>query len=155
MTRDDDRLATLTDGFREIAIEAFERMNADDELRGMGIKHVFVVEGRRALPTQMAYFSRSRMAPANVLAMYRAAGLAPITGAEALRPVTWTLDSKHLAGLSMDLAPSRDGRTIWWGAPPEVWHRMGLIGQAYGLECGLDWPADKKDPGHYETKRTA
>jgi hypothetical protein len=142
---------------------ALDRMNSDMELKAAEVVCVLVVEGLRKLTTQMAYGSRllaSWVAPEHrdegarfVQDYYRLANLYAIGHDDALKPNTWTLDSKHLGGGAMDLAPSRDGKTFWWDAPDSVWARMCLIGNSYGLECGLNWPERKKDPGHYELRK--
>lgn len=141
---------------------ALDRMNSDDELRKLGVACVLVVEGLRKLTTQMAYASRllaSWAAPEHrdeaarfIQDYYRLAGLYAIDLKTALVPNTWTLDSRHLGGGAMDLAPSQDGKTYWWKAPDAVWARMCLIGNSFGLECGYNWPEKKKDSGHYELR---
>ncbi|MEN6487339.1 MAG: M15 family metallopeptidase, partial [Smithella sp.] len=128
---------------------ALTRMNADDELHAAGVKTIIVVEGKRELTTQMAYYCRGRMKDiADVKAMFAAAGLWALTDKEATTPSTWTLKSRHLDGKAVDLAPSNDGKTVWWGAPEAVWQRMGAIGKTFGLVWGGDW--QQKDLPHFE-----
>lgn len=93
-----------------------------------------VLEARRALSTQMAYYSRGRAPVALVKAFFARCGLWAITDAEAMMVNTKTLYSKHLDGLAVDIAPTRDGRP-WWDAPRELWLRMFAIAED---ECGLD-----------------
>lgn len=145
-----NRLDGLSPKFRSRVDAALARMRADDDLRAAGVSGILVIEGLRQLPVQMAYFSKGRMEPDNVRAMYAAAGLYSPGDDEAKRPVTWTLKSRHLDGKAVDLAPSRDGKSPWWDAPPAVWERMGLIGQAFGLSWGGTWPDRKKDSPHFE-----
>jgi len=147
-----NKLDGLSLKFRGRVEAALDYMARDKELHDLGAKFVLVVEGPRELSRQMAYFSRGRMTTENVNAMYAAAHLDRLTDTEAQTPITWTLKSKHLDNLAADLCPSQDGKTYWWKAPPAVWARMCLIGNSFGLECGLNWPDKKKDPGHYEQK---
>lgn len=144
-----NRLDGLSPKFRVRVESALERMRQDAELRAAGVRDIIVVEGLRPLATQMAYYTSGRMTPDDVRAMYAAAGLYKPSDDEAKRPVTWTLRSRHLDGKAVDLAPTRDGKTIWWNAPPEVWQRMGLIGQSFGLVWGGTWKG-KEDRPHFE-----
>lgn len=144
-----NKLEGLSPKFRARVEAALDRMRTDAELRAAGVQGIVVLEGLRALTTQMAYYTRGRMTPDDVRAMYQAAGLYRPTDDEAKRPVTWTLRSRHLDGKAVDLAPTRDGTTIWWSAPPAVWSRMGLIGQSFGLAWGGTWKG-KEDTPHFE-----
>lgn len=126
---------------------ALAGMAADPLIGGVGLT-IVVLETRRELTTQMAYFSRGRMAPDDVKAMFASAKLWGISDAETKKQVTWTLDSKHLGGLAFDAAPSKDGKTPWWGAPDEVWQRMAEVAELYGLKAGYRWKT--KDSPHYE-----
>lgn len=110
---------------------------------------IAVNETVRTLPVQMAYYSRGRMASASdVKAMFKAAGLWELGDAEAMRKVTWTLESKHLRGLAFDAGPSKDGSEVDWGAPKEAWDAVARIGKALGLVCGAYWTTP--DPPHFE-----
>lgn len=149
------RLDGLQPKFRNRIEAALGRMNSDTELLALGVAAVLVAEGLRTLPVQMAYYSRGRMDPADVRAMYAAAGLYRPTDDEVVKPCTWTLKSRHLDGLACDLAPSRDGKEFWWKAPAAVWARMGEIGQSFGLEWGGTWPDRQKDSPHFQAKESA
>ena len=147
------KLDGLNPKFRARVEAALEYMASDKDLKALGVSKIVVVEGLRPLATQMAYYSRGRMKTADVLAMFAAARLWKLTDTEAQTPVTWTLKSRHLDGLAVDLAPSRDGKTIWWApADSPVWTRMGLIGQSFGLEWGGKWPQKQKDCPHFEER---
>ena len=144
-----NKLEDLEPVFRDKATKAFELMRSDEKLRALGVVSIIIVETRRTLATQMAYYSRGRMGkPEYVRAMYEAAGLYQPTDNECDTPNTWTLKSKHIEGRAVDLAPSRDGRSIWWDAPLSVWRRMGEIGKSAGLIWGGDW--DTVDLPHFE-----
>jgi peptidoglycan L-alanyl-D-glutamate endopeptidase CwlK len=142
-------LSYLADAIQEKARAALEEMNADNELKRLGVSSVIVSETLRHLSTQMAYYARGRMAAADVKMMYKAANLWNISDADAVKQITWTLDSKHLRGLAVDLVPTRHGQT-WWMAPEQVWARMGEIGEKHGMSWGGRWPDKKKDSPHFE-----
>ena len=111
-----------------------------------------VIEARRLLSTQMAYYSRGRAPVELVKAFFARCGLWAITDAEAVMSSTKTLYSKHLDGLAVDIAPTKDGKP-WWDAPRELWLRMFAIAED---ECGLDacaagkWNAWQWDLPHHE-----
>jgi len=113
---------------------------------------VIVLETRRELCTQMAYFSRGRGPKELVFAYFERCGLWKLTEVEAATINTKTLYSKHLDGLAIDAAPVKDGRP-WWAAPREVWLRMFAIAED---ECGLDacaagkWESWNWDWPHHE-----
>ena len=140
-------LLILKDGIREKAIAALAEMRADTGLRELGADGVMVSETLRELAVQMAYYSRARMTVQEVQAMYKAAGLYAIAPDEAKRAATWTLDSKHLRGMAVDLVPTREGKP-WWAAPAEVWGRMGAIAESHGLVWGGRWK--NRDCPHFE-----
>lgn len=95
---------------------------------------VIVLETRRELSTQMAYYARGR-APARLVREYfERCGLWAITDDEAAVQNTKTLYSKHIDGLAVDIAPSKDGKP-WWDCPRDLWERMFAIAENL---CGLD-----------------
>lgn len=145
------KLDGLSPKFGARVSAAIGKMRSDPELARLGVKGIIIVEGKRELTTQMAYYSRGRMKTEDVRAMFAAARLWKLTDTEAQTKVTWTLKSKHLDGLAVDIAPSKDGKAIWWSAPPAVWQRMGAIGKSFGLAWGGDWK-DTRDCPHFEVK---
>jgi hypothetical protein len=99
-----------------------------------------ILETRRALTIQMAYYSRGR-APAQLVKEYFSRlGLWQISDAETQTINTKTLYSKHLDGLAADVVPMTNGKA-WWDPPPEIWAKMCEIAEN---ECGLDFCADGK-----------
>jgi D-alanyl-D-alanine dipeptidase len=131
-------LSSLVPELRKKATDAIYAMTHDDTLKSMGVQTVTVIETLRELATQMAYYSRGRMAAEDVKAMYKAAGLWRVTEDDAYKAITWTLDSKHLRGEAVDIAPMRAGR-VWWNAPQIVWERIGKLGEDQGLAWGGRW----------------
>lgn len=113
---------------------------------------VIVLETRRLLSTQMAYYARGRAPVELVQEYYRRCGLWSISTAEASVQNTKTLYSKHIDGLAVDIAPAKDGKA-WWTAPKELWERMFAIAEN---ECDLDacasgkWNAWQWDNCHHE-----
>ena len=146
-------LNDLIPKFREQVLPALEYMRADKELKALGVAAVLIMETRRDLITQIAYYCRgSGMSPEKVRAVWQAAGLWKLTDKETQTPTTWTLKSKHLEGKAIDICPSRDGKAAWWDAPDAVWKRMSIIGQSYGMESGYTWAPPKQDRPHFEAK---
>lgn len=122
--------------------------NIEKALKPFGMV-AMVIETRRSLPVQMAYYSRGRMAVEDVKAMYAAAGLYRLSDAEAKQSITWTLKSKHLDGLAIDIAPSKDGMTATWPpADSPIWEAIGKAGEEAGLKWGGRWK--QKDSPHFE-----
>jgi len=149
-----NKLDGLSLKFRARVEAALEYMAKDTELKALGVKAIIVAEGLRELSRQMAYYSRGRMKTADVQEMFKAAKLWKLSDTEAQTQVTWTLQSKHLDGLAVDLVPSRDGKELWWTAPDEVWKRMAGIAVSFGLEAGYNWKPPKQDRPHFEAKET-
>lgn len=58
--------------------------------------------------------------------------------------VTWTLKSKHIEGLAIDVAFSINGKTSYNGD----WQRIGAIGESCGLAWGGRWSTPDKP--HFE-----
>lgn len=116
-----------------------------------GVKGFVILETKRELPIQMAYATRGRMPSDWVKAYFKKANLWQITDAEAAVISTWTLDSKHLDGKALDVAPSKDFVTPFWNAPDAVWDKMAAIAEACGLIAGRNWKG-KQDSPHFEMK---
>lgn len=142
------KLTDLEIGLQCKAVKAIAKMKADETLKQMGVEEISIVETRRTMSVQMAYYSRGRMSVEDVKKMYKAAGLYALSDEEARTKNTWTLESKHLDGKALDLAPMKDGK-IWWTAPIEVWERMGELGESEGLQWGGRFK-DVKDTPHFQ-----
>ena len=139
----------LNKDIQPAANKAYKAMNKSAALKKLGVEKVIIVETKRDLAVQMAYYSRSRMKdPNDVKAMYKAAGLYEPEDWECDRANTQTLSSNHIKGIAIDFAPYKDGK-IWWDAPDSVWNEIGKIGKKYGFSWGGDWK-DWKDKPHFE-----
>ena len=118
------------------------------ELAKAGIR-VLISETLRTPQVQAAYFAQGRKALAEVNRLRVSAGLWQISEKENKSKVTWTLKSKHLDGLAIDVVPEKDG-TFWWNAPDDVWKKISDVGVMCGLESGYTWK--QKDAPHFEMR---
>lgn len=65
------------------------------------------------------------------------------------RPVTWTLDSRHITGEAVDLT-FRSGGRLTYEVPAWWWEALGFLGERQGLTR----PAlSRGDLGHFELRR--
>jgi len=146
----------LESKFRSKVKQAIQAMEADEELLHAGVKKILPDETLRPLEIQLLYWMSGRMMdPVDVQKAYkRVLGYQP--SLESCRKmITWTLESKHLDGKAIDMAPSKDGINKWWTCPRSVIARMGIIAKTFGIIWGGDWfdPDPKKsrdDPFHFE-----
>ena len=119
----------------------------------LGDDRYVVFEGRRRTEVQNAYYAQGRESLEEVNKKRAAAGLYLLKSERDNYVITWTLFSKHIAGLAMDVLPV-DGR----GNP--TWdlahYRKSFeiirdCGKQEGLVCGADWAATPDWP-HYEMR---
>ena len=144
-----NQIKDLEKTVRPFATKAYNAMNTSSVLKKMGVDKVIIVETKRELAVQMAYYSRSRMKDIkDVKAMYKAAGLYEPSDWECNTANTQTLNSNHIKGIAIDFAPYKNGK-IWWDAPDSVWNEMGKIGKKYGFSWGGDWKGFVDKP-HFE-----
>ena len=116
------------------------------ELDRVGFKYA-ISETLRTPAVQAAYFAQGRKPLDEVNKLRVAAGLWKITEAENKNKITWTLKSKHLEGLAIDLVPTKDGK-LWWNAPDSLWKQMSDISDQFDIESGYTWKT--KDSPHFE-----
>lgn len=137
---------------QEAARDTLTAWQTDGELKALGVSGVIITETKRELAVQMAYFSRGRMAPEHVRMMYDAAGIKQtLSDKETQISITWTLKSKHIAGLAFDVVPLNEQGKPWWDAPMRIWMRVGAIAEQYGWEWGGRW--EQKDLPHFQWGR--
>lgn len=110
---------------------------------------VYVNETVRSIEVQKAYYSQGREPLESVNTLRSEAGLPPITASENRYPVTWTMESKHIDGLAIDIVPMNRWGKPWWGAPEHLWRRIGEIGESCGLIWGGRWKKTPDRP-HFE-----
>jgi len=155
-------LADLREPFRTKAASFLADLEADSRLKALGVVRFIILETLRDIDVQLAYASRLMakyaaseyriMAVEFVQAMYRRARLYEIGEKEALTPNTWTMKSKHLEGFALDIAPSLDGKTVWWAPHTwEGWEIMAEIAVKNRIEPGSRWKG-RKDCPHFEER---
>ena len=132
----------------------FEKLftNLDNEL---GDDQYIVFEGRRSVAVQEAYFAQGRKPLAEVNRLRQIAGLWLLrTENDNKNPITWTLQSKHIDGLAMDVLPvDGKGNPTWDLA--HFRRQFEIIrdcGRDVGLVCGADWSSPRTDWPHYEVR---
>lgn len=117
---------------------------------------VAIIETLRDQDVQNAYYAQGRDTLENINALRKVAGLWPIGIKESKRKVT---DSKvlvykgvgHGNGMAIDLCPMA-GKIVWWGAPMDVWERLGGIGESCKLDWGGRWKTGRDCP-HFQYPR--
>jgi len=104
--------------------------------------HIFfiVTQGLRTKEEQSELYAQGRTKPGKI--------------------VTWTLNSNHISGLAVDLAPMIDGKLNWdedgkLGAWPVIATAMknAAIDMGEELVWGGDWKGSKRDRPHFELSR--
>lgn len=125
-----DKLAGLNPAFRA----KFERVRRDlDAWLAVHCpgRYVIVTEGKRSLARQLWLYAQGRTRPGKV--------------------VTWTMKSKHLDGLAVDIAFG--GGQDPYSIDEAAWNYYGHLCRQYGLIWGGDWKV--KDKPHCESKGEA
>jgi peptidoglycan L-alanyl-D-glutamate endopeptidase CwlK len=118
----------------------------------LGDRLYMVYEGRRRKEVQEAYYAQGRKGLDEVNALRKAAGLYLLRYPADNYTITWTLESKHIAGLAMDVVPVDGAGNPTWDLA-HFWPAFEKIrdcGREAGLICGADWPAPRADWPHYE-----
>jgi len=112
-----------------------------------------VFEGRRSVRVQEAYYAPGRETFLEVNKKRAAANLYMLRSERDNYIITWTLKSKHIDGLAMDVVPVDGAGNPTW----DLAHYRGTFqkirdcGFAAGLICGADWSPNTDWP-HYEIK---
>lgn len=109
-----------------------------------------ITETLREKQVQEAYYAQGRKGLAVVNSMRKKAGLWLLAPYENDYKITWTLKSKHIDGLALDVVPATYNHADW-NAPDERWKEIADIGLEVGLECGYYWE-DHQDKPHYQAK---
>lgn len=158
------KIEDLAEPFRTKAWAFIADLKANtSNFKCMGSDGFIVLETLRSQDTQIAYFSRllashvpakyRRQAVKFVQALYKRAALYEIDAREAIKPVTWTMESRHIEGKALDIWPTKKGK-IWWAPKAwEGWARMAEIAARHGIEAGHTWPGDEQDPAHFQEAR--
>jgi hypothetical protein len=125
------------------------------ELDGsLGDGAYIVFEGLRSEKVQKAYFAQGRASLETVNEARKEAGLYLLSSEKQNYKITWTMESKHLEGLAMDILPATpDGQPTWDLAHyRKQFELIRDAGRAAGLVCGADWPEAQRDWPHYEVR---
>jgi hypothetical protein len=119
----------------------------------LGDDKYIVFEGRRRTEVQNAYYAQGREFLEEVNKKRAAAGLYLLQSERDNYVITWTLFSKHIAGLAMDVLPV-DGRgNPTWDLAHyrKSFETIRDCGKQAGLVCGADWSPNTDWP-HYEIR---
>jgi peptidoglycan L-alanyl-D-glutamate endopeptidase CwlK len=114
----------------------------DNEL---GDDRYIVFEGRRTVAVQEAYYAQGREPLESVNKKRAAVGLYLLRSERDNYIITWTLQSRHIDGLAMDVTPvDGEGKPTWDLAHfRKAFETIVDCGKKAGLTCGADWsPAD-------------
>jgi peptidoglycan L-alanyl-D-glutamate endopeptidase CwlK len=120
----------------------------------IGENQYIVFEGRRTVRVQEAYYAQGRKSLEEVNALRKLAGLYLLRSDKDNYVITWTLKSKHIDGLAMDVLPVDGAGNPTWDLA-HYWHafeRIRSCGDDTGLVCGGDWPSPLTDWPHYEVR---
>jgi len=120
----------------------------------LGDDRYIVYEGRRRPEVQQAYYAQGREPLEAVNKKRAAAGLYLLQSERDNYVITWTLMSKHMTGLAMDVLPA-DGRgNPTWDLAHyrKFFETIRDCGRQAGLICGADWPPPNEDWPHYEMR---
>jgi len=111
---------------------------------------VIILETLRSYETQEAYYAQGRK-PLDVVNALRAkAKLYLINEEENKKVITWTMKSKHLEGLAIDIVPSKNGKPDW-NASNVIWRQMASVADEFEhLESGFH--LSPKDMPHLQWK---
>jgi len=149
MTQRSYKMLAELDLRAQLVFEGFLK-RLDNEL---GDDMYIVFEGRRKLATQEAYFAQGRKPLHEVNALRNIAGLYTLRSEKDNYVITWTLKSKHIDGLAMDVIPVDGAGNPTWDMA-HFWEKFVKIrdcGSAAGLICGADWKPNADWP-HYELR---
>lgn len=118
----------------------------------LGEKQYIVFEGRRTKQVQEAYYAQGRKSLIEVNRIRKAAGLYQLRSEKDNYEITWTLKSKHIDGLAMDILPVDGAGNPTWDLAHfrDFFLQIRDCGRNAGLECGADWKAPQTDWPHYQ-----
>ena len=118
----------------------------------LGDSQYIAHEGRRKIIVQEAYYAQGREKLEAVNEKRAAAGLFLLRSENDNYIITWTLKSRHIDGLAMDIVPVNGKGNPTWDMG-HYWNKFVSIrdcGKEAGLICGADWKTP--DWPHYEIK---
>jgi len=107
----------------------------------LGDDRYIVHEGRRTVAVQEAYYAQGRESLENVNKKRAEAGLFLLQSEKDNYIITWTLQSKHVDGLAMDVLPTDGAGNPTWDLA-HYYKAFVIIrdcARRAGLTCGADW----------------
>jgi hypothetical protein len=116
----------------------------------LGDDRYVVFEGRRTVAVQEAYYAQGRESLEDVNKKRAAAGLYLLRSDRDNYVITWTLKSKHIDGLAMDVLPADGMGNPTWDLAHyrKTFETIRDCGKKAGLTCGADW--SPPDYPHYQ-----
>jgi hypothetical protein len=107
----------------------------------LGDDRYVVFEGRRSPAVQEAYYAQGREPLEDVNKKRAAAGLYLLRSERDNYVITWTLKSKHIDGLAMDVVPTDGAGNPTWDLAHyrNTFETIRDCGKRTGLICGADW----------------
>jgi hypothetical protein len=116
----------------------------------LGEDRYVVFEARRTVAVQEAYYAQGREPLDEVNKKRKAAGLYLLRSEKDNYPITWTLKSKHIDGLAMDVLPADGSGNPTWDLAHyrKTFETIRDCGKKTGLTCGADW--NPPDWPHYQ-----
>ncbi len=116
----------------------------------LGDARYIAIEGRRLLAVQEAYHAQGRESLEDVNKKRSAAGLYLLRSEQDNYIITWTLKSKHIDGLAMDVVPTDGAGNPTWDLAHyrKTFETIRDCGKKAGLTCGADW--NPPDWPHYQ-----
>jgi peptidoglycan L-alanyl-D-glutamate endopeptidase CwlK len=136
--------------------EARQRFTVMCEIldKTVGDDAYIIFEGIRTGKVQAAYFVQGREPLDTVNRARKDAGLYLLASEKQNYKITWTMKSKHLEGLAMDILPAQPNGEPTWDLAHyrKQFELIRDAGREAGLVCGADWPEAQRDWPHYEVK---
>lgn len=140
-----DRLATVDPRLQSVARRALELTTID----------FVVTDGNRTLDEQKRLYGKGRTA-----AQCTAKGVPASYARPGEKKVTWTLNSNHIGGRAIDIAPYVGGGINWdedgkLGLWPKLAKAFKQAAKELNvrIEWGGDWGAENLDRPHFELAR--
>ncbi|MDR2924275.1 MAG: M15 family metallopeptidase [Treponema sp.] len=107
----------------------------------LGDDRYVVFEGRRSPAVQEAYYAQGRESLEDANKKRAAVGLYLLRSERDNYPITWTLKSKHIDGLAIDVVPTDGAGNPTWDLAHyhKAFETIRDCGKKAGLTCGADW----------------
>lgn len=116
----------------------------------LGEENYIIFEGKRSIEKQEAYYAQGRKTIEYVNELRKKVGLYALSESENKNRVTWTMNSKHIDGLAMDILPLNNAGNPTWDyvSFKKEFDLIIFCGKRFGLISGSDW--EPPDIPHFE-----